>query len=219
VFCEIVDEKPVSQEIERAFTAGRFYQEALHLFARDVELAYISLVNAGEVLVGGLEFSEEELFDPDFLRLLRRIEEKMGGDALRQIRSRLFQVRRRFFIGLKRLVSPAFFDGYEGKHPFLAIRQENFEQRMAAAYDLRSRYLHAGTRFESWVRWAAQSDQEVVGGEPAYGDREWKTLIARIPNFFGLERVIRFALLRFIHQKIAQLHEKLDDPPSGTVNA
>ena len=209
IFLEIDNGQRVSDDLELAFTAGRFYLEALNFFHTDPEMAYLNLVNAGEVLVSKLTYSEEDLFDEDFRKFLNEIEGKMGKKAMEKVRSRLFQVRRKFRIGLSRLISQPFFDGHECKESGFAIIRENFESRMTAAYDLRSQFLHTGTRFGNWATILQQLNSE-IGARPAYGSTEWKELIHRMPSLIGLERVIRFCLLRFIHQRVAPIHPKLE---------
>lgn len=85
IFLEIDNNQPVPDDLELAFTAGRFYRQALDLFTTDPELAYLSLVSAGEVLVGALEYSSEELFDETLRSVLKEIETKVGQNALESV--------------------------------------------------------------------------------------------------------------------------------------
>jgi len=210
VFLEINEKKPVAKELELAFAAGRFYLQALQLFESDAELAFLSLVSAGEVLISGLDFSENEIYDGETQELLLEIKEKMGEAKSEKVRDRFFQIRRRFRIGLAKLVNKAFFEGSESRDEFSKFKQDEFDMRIAAAYDLRSNFLHAGKRFGVWVETMGHMNAEVSIGMPAYGDAEWKKLISRIPTLVGMERVIRFCLLRFLHQRVSPLHEKLN---------
>lgn len=73
-----------------AFTAGRFYQQALQLYDTDPEFAFLSLVNAGEVLASGLQFGEDELYDVELKALLVEIEAKVGQDTTEKLKKRLF---------------------------------------------------------------------------------------------------------------------------------
>jgi hypothetical protein len=210
IFHEVNDKKPVPDELELAYTAGRFYQQALQLFESDPELAYLSLVNAGEVLISGLNFSEDELYDKETQELLAEIKNKLGNAQAEKVRDRFFQIGRKFRVGLSRLVNNAFFEGSESPDDFYKFRPDDFSTRIAAAYALRSKFLHVGKRFGVWATVLDYRNAEVSIGPPAYGDAEWKKLIARIPTLAGLERVIRFCLLRFLHQRVSPLHEKLN---------
>jgi len=210
VFLEINEKKSVSPELELAFTAGRFYLQALQLFESDPELAFLSLVNAGEVLVSGLEFSEDEIYDKDAQELLAEIKEKLGDTKAEKVRDRFFQIRRKFRVGLSKLVNRTFFEGSESQDEFYKFKPDEFDMRIAAAYDLRSNFLHAGKKFGVWVEIMGHRNADVSIGLPAYGDQEWKKLISRIPTLVGMERVIRFCLLRFLHQNVSPLHDKLN---------
>jgi hypothetical protein len=200
----------LSDDLIRAFTAGRFYQQALQAYDSDPEFAFLNLVNAGEVLVSGLKFEESELKDECLTAVLAEIDAKLEPTAAKQIRKKFFgQISRRFRKGLAKLLNPAFFSGSESTRDFLCLKPENIEKHLKAAYDLRSRFLHVGTRFGGFI--TASPDHEEISLAPAaYGDTEWKKLTAIVPTLAGLERVIRFCLLRFVHQRASAVHPSLD---------
>jgi len=181
----------------------------LQLYDADPEFAFLSLVNAGEVLASGLQLGDDDLYDDELKELLVEIEVKAGQETAQKLKKRLFQVRRKFTCGLARLLNTAFFEGSESAQDFFRLKPDNIEKHLKAAYDLRSRFLHVGTRFGNWVS-VSHEGAEVMIGEPAYGDPDWKRLISRIPTLGGLERIIRFCLLRFMHQRISILHPLLD---------
>lgn len=210
VFLEINEKVRVSPKLELAFAAGRFYLQALQLFESDPELAFLALVNAGEVIASGLEFSEEEIYDAETRELLAEVNEKLGDAKAEKVRERFFQIRRRFRICLCKLVNTAFFAGSESQDDLFRFKAEDFGTRITVAYDLRSIFLHAGKTFGGWVTALDYRNAEISIGTPAYGDAEWKKLISRIPTLVGMERVIRFCLLRFLHQEVSPLHEKLN---------
>jgi hypothetical protein len=210
VFLEINKQTSVSKDLELAYAAGSSYLQALQLFESDPEHAFLSLINAGEVIINGLEFAEDEIYDKDTQELLAEIKQQLGDVKAKRVRERFFQIRRKFRVGLSRLVNKSFFEGSESQDDSHKFKPEDFDVRIAAAYDLRSHYLHAGKRFEEWVTIFDHWNAEVCIETPFYGDAEWKKLIARIPTLVGMERVIRFCLLRFMHQKVAFLHEKLN---------
>jgi hypothetical protein len=209
VFLEINEKKPVARELELAFAAGRFYLQALQLFESDPELAFLSLISAGEVLVSGLDFSRDGIYDNDTEELLVEIKEKLGAEKAEKLR-RFFRVSRKFRVGLSKLVNKNFFEGSESSEEFYKFKPADFDTRIAAAYDLRSKFLHEGKTFGGWVAAFDHSNADVSIGTPAHGDAEWKKLISRIPTLVGMERVIRFCLLRFLHQKVSPLHERLN---------
>jgi len=210
VFDEVDETRQLSQDLLLAFTAGRFYQQALQQYDSDPELAFLSLINAGEVLVSGLQFTENELGDEQLTVLLGEIDAQLSPGTASALRKKLFgQISRRFRKGLSKSLNENFYLGSESAEAFLRFTSENVEKHLKAAYSLRSQFLHAGTRFGNWVSTDYQGS-EIFIGTPAFGDSEWKKLIAAIPTLGGLERVIRFSILRFIHQRISPLHVSLD---------
>lgn len=85
---------------------------------------------------------------------------------------------------------------------------ESFRSAIAAAYDLRSRYVHTGVPFGGWISFW---QNEVQIGRPVVEDKELGKILALAPTFTGLERVIRYCILRF-----AQMHEAYIEPIADT---
>ncbi len=165
VFLEIDGTERASDSIELAFTAGRFYLQALDLLEEDPELSYLSLVNAGEVLAGALDYADNELFDPELRNILEEISGGLGAAKANIIRSRLFQVRRKFRLGLTRLLAPAFFAGYECQDGWAAIKPDDVGAALNAAYDLRSKFLHTGARFRQLGCSTPESERRASRGQ------------------------------------------------------
>ena len=210
IFAEVNGTGSLSKDLNLAFTAGRFYQQALQQYDSDTELAFLSLVNAGEVLVSGLKFTKAELRDDKLTAMLAEIDRCVKPETAAELKERFFrQISRRFRKGLTKSLNANFYSGSESAKDFLRLKPENIEKHLRAAYDLRSTFLHAGTRFGVWVLSDGEGSETSIG-TPAYGDSDWKKLIAAIPTLNGLERVIRFALLRFIHKRISSLNQLLD---------
>lgn len=207
---EVVDgADTISDDINTAYTAGRFYQQALQLYEDDAELSFLSLVNAGEVLVSSVIFNEDELKDEQTDTMLVEIEEKLTSDTATKLKKMLFgQISRRFRVGLAKLLNETFYNGSECTNDFLKLKPESILKHLKAAYAVRSQFLHSGTRFGQWVL-SLEGGSEIMVGVPAYGSSDWKKLISNIPTLYGLERVIRFCLLRFIHQRISRIHSLL----------
>jgi hypothetical protein len=200
----------LSDDLVLVFTAGRFYQQALQLWDTDPEFAFLNLVNAGEVLVSGIDFDPSELEDESLTLLLSEIDARLEPATAQKLRGKFFgQISRRFRKGLAKLLNTPFYSGGESSRDFLCLTPDNIEKHLKAAYSLRSRFLHVGTRFGSWVAFSPDG-AEISLGPSAYGDTEWKKLTALVPTLTGLERVIRFCLLRFIHQRTSPIHPLLD---------
>ncbi len=176
--------------------ATKFYLRALQSAEEDPEVAYLHLITAGEILSNFTERKKDELLDPVTLQALQEVASGMpGGPRLaRFLCSRLRQVKRRFIETLVELVDPEFFGRSESREPFGRFSADRFRDAVSSAYDLRSRYVHTGVSFGRWVsHWI----HEVQVGRPRVPDRKLAGILAKAPTFTGLERVIRYCLLRF----------------------
>jgi len=80
---------------------------------------------------------------------------------------------------------------------YARLKSDDFEQRIGAAYDLRSMYTHTGVPFGNWIR-PDNRAEDVQLGNPVVGDKEYARVLARAPRFCGLERVIRYSILKLM---------------------
>jgi uncharacterized protein DUF6966 len=199
-------------------SAGKYYLRALRSYGHDTTSAYVDLVMAGEILSDKHDMREEELYDDELLAVLRGLSER---DA-KLIKKRLFQVRRRFALGLRSLLNEKFFTRTEAKGPHAErtrLRFADIEKRLKAAYDVRSQYVHTGRTFgahpDSTLGWC----NEIQIGRPRTGSDKLDEALEWAPTFLGLERVIRFGLLRMAHKEIGSLHADLENDRVGTARS
>jgi hypothetical protein len=171
-------------------TAMKFYQQALWAAEHDLEIAYLHLISAGEILTGSLELDEASLVDAQTRALLARIEAEMpdGAKTARIVRSKLRGVKRR----------PAFFEQSQAAHSFARLEAKAIAKRLGAAYDLRSRYVHTGQSFGIVVGPRGMDREEVQPGKPMHEDKEFAQALAGAPTYIGLERILRYCLLRYL---------------------
>jgi hypothetical protein len=129
--------------------ASHFYTRALQAAERDPEVAYLHLITAAEILANSLPTSQGDLLDSDIKAALSRIESELadGERVANLFRARLRQIKRRFLKLISDLVDPSFFGRTEASEPYGAFKAETFTKAMAAAYDLRSRFIHTGVTF------------------------------------------------------------------------
>ncbi|MFB0875822.1 hypothetical protein [Sphingobium sp. sgz301303] len=189
--------------------AARFYQRALQAIEDDPEVAYLHLITAGEIIANHKPFVEAEHLDEQTRTALERIEQEMeGGKALAsQLRGKLRGIKRRFVSAIASYIDPGFFERTEATDAFSAFRADNFSQRLGAAYDLRSKSVHTGRPFGTWI--AARNDgAEVQHGQPVIEeDKELAKILYRAPTFVGLERVLRYALIGFAQELGAEMSD------------
>ncbi len=94
----------------------------------------------------------------------------------------------------------SFFDRPEATAERGLLKADSFRDSVAAAYDLRSRYVHTGTPFGNWIG-PGSTYHETQLGLPVTGDKELGRILAKAPTYVGLERVTRHALLRFAQSR------------------
>jgi hypothetical protein len=182
-------------------SAGRFYLHALQHAETQPEIAFLDLITCGEILSYFFPYDQDDLLDDKMKRDLIRIEEEIdgGGAIVRSIRDRLFSVKRRFVKTILYLLNPYFFQQSEAKENYDRLNQVDISIRIKAAYDLRSRYVHTGVDFGLWIKPLRDFNSEIQMGEPVIGDSELKKILVRSPTLIGMERIMRFCLLRFMH--------------------
>jgi hypothetical protein len=197
------DRHEIASRVSDFFNAaGGFYARALRVAEEDPETAFLHLITCGEILSNFRQYEDQELLDTQMIRDLQRIAQSMdGGDKIaNRIRRRLFQVRRKFVLTVTTLLSDAFYQGHESTESFCMLKAEDIDRRVKAAYDLRSLYVHTGRPFGGWIARATRYVEEIQLGTPVIEDKKFKRIISDSPTLIGLERIIRFCLLSFIHR-------------------
>jgi len=203
-------------------TAASFYRNALCTVDRQPELAYLNLITAGEVISNYFAFPKQDLLDDQARKVLNQIESTAqdGQKLVRFIKGRLYQVKRGFVKTFEELINDNFFNSGESVQPFGNLKKEDLSYHIAAAYDLRSKYVHSGIPFGKWVVLGAGSrNDEKQLGTPMVADREYQKVLSKAPTFVGLERILRFALLKLAQTKGDSIHEDLVQAPNPSLNS
>ncbi len=180
--------------------AAKFYLQALQNIEDNPEIAYLHLITAGEILSNYFKFETNDLIDDETKSILDKIRNGIpdGDKVCAFITSKLFQVKRRFVESLLPLINDEFFDKPGSSESNESIKRETLEKTISAAYDLRSWYVHKGTPFGSLVfKGTAHRHNEVLLGRTITADKKLDKIFSKVPTFIGLERIIRYALLRF----------------------
>lgn len=206
------------ERINPYLAAARSYAKGVRAFNRDSEEGYLQLVSGLEILAGLLPFTEEEIYDAELresFALIGVIDDR-GPAIVRDLKGRLYQLRARAALAGLRLTTPVFFDGSETEGPHCRLHPANLANSIKAAYDIRSKYLHAGARFGFWIEPHANIRNEAsLGGRPVVSDGDWARILSRAPSFLGLERLLRFMLLRYAHLEFGVAHERLGTPQAN----
>ncbi|MGO9122055.1 MAG: hypothetical protein ACLQPD_31140 [Desulfomonilaceae bacterium] len=197
-------------QFRRSFQgAAKFYLQALQNFQNDPEVAYLHLITTGEILSNFCRYEKDELLDDDTKRVLAKITDELadGKKIATFVSGKLLQVKKRFVQTILQLVDSSFFQRSECRNPVGSLKADSFDASVSA-YDLRSRYVHTGIPFGRWVSLRTGGmNNEVQIGPPVVEDKEFGKILEKAPTYVGLERVIRYCLLRF-----AQLQDAYIEP-------
>ncbi len=205
------------------FTAVRFYARGLRAWDNDPESAYLNFVTAGEVLSGFCDYSKSDLIDSDSRAILDAIETHVpdGKEVSKKLVSKLHLIKRRFVRMICDSVDDAFFLRSESRNADGAFSKSTFERSIAAAYDLRSTHVHTGVGFRGWVSVPTNGNNNEVpgGGKPVVDDKNFAKVLERAPTLVGIERVVRFCLLRLAERQGALDASITEETANATSNA
>jgi hypothetical protein len=195
----LLEKQTLAPEFVQSFQgAAKFYSQALQSFEWDPEVAYLHLITSLEIVSNFKKLNKRHLFDEQTLAILEEVSVGCpdGEKLARKICARLTAVKRLFVRTVTEFIPSEFFHNSESKATYAQLSAESFEASIAAAYDLRSMYVHTGFSFSSWVS-ASRGNWEVQVGKAETGNRDRDKILDRAPTFVGLERVVRYCLLRF----------------------
>lgn len=187
--------------------AARFYWRALHNIEKDAELAFIDLVSCGEALASGYKFSMDDLIkhDDKLCNIINMIKkEEIDSDVKKNLcnfmRSRLYQVKRKYILAIFNSLNDYFFSNTESKSNgrIGRIQRNNVEKNISCTYDLRSKYIHEGLYLGDSLKELRNWKNEVEMIASINDDKMLKNTF----TLHGLERVMRYCLLVYIHNKL-----------------
>lgn len=209
IFSLFQDTTPIDIHLFKVFVAAaRLYLRALQSYHQDIENAYIDLVVCGEMISGYFkDYTKEELYDKE----LNDITDAMASSGLSEkhisiIKRRIYQVKKTFKAGIKRLLNNSFFEKSDAPYPHSSLKSEQLDQSLSATYDLRSDHTHNGIYFAPYARPFDRSDLCMSSLSDKKRDNKY---CHKALSFSGLERMIRFCLLRMLQNGGLELHEDL----------
>lgn len=181
--------------------AGRFYLQALRLVEDNPELAFLSLITTGEILASYFNYDTDELLDDDSKKLLQQLKDlgEEGSKLHRKVSKKMMGISAAFCKFLIDRLDDEFFERTEAKDRAQKLNKDDIKARLKSAYNLRSIYVHAGQAPTTWMSVSyIKKNEEVHQHSPALTDREMSKTLKRSPTFIGMERIIRYSLLKFL---------------------
>lgn len=199
-----VDKLLLSREIDpdfkaKLFAACKFYCQAIQTIESDPEVAYLHLITSGEIISSHYSYEQEDVLDAVTLNYLAEIRTQMpNGDKItRHISKRLLSIKKKFVKSLTSLIDDEFFIQSETSREIGHFKSDDIEKRIGSAYDLRSKYVHIGAPFGNWIKPRGRL-QDIQFDRPVVTDNDYAKVLEKAPTFTGLERIIRYCILKFM---------------------
>lgn len=184
------------------WSAGKFYIAGIQNFEINPAFSFLNFITCGEILSNYYLFPPEDLLDDEIKETFKIIAESItdGQKIVERMRSRFFQVKRKFIKTIMMLLEPDFFNLIDSKASlYERLSETDFEKRIKAAYDLRSRFVHTGITIDHWLR---MGPGEVMIGMPVVPDKELGNLLFLSPTLLGLERIMRYCILKLVEREL-----------------
>lgn len=210
------------------FAAARFYHRSLQIFDLEPDVAYLDLITCGEILCNHTDYPDNTLYDSDVLDALGKLRAVPDGgeEAYGKLKGSLRQIRRRFTKTILDFLNDYFFTNTEAnEHGKLSKSDTNLfwkdgkeeitiERRVKAAYDLRSLYVHTGVDFSQAVLPIPSILNETQIGLRHFDSDSMETAVLLSPTYLGMERIMRYCLVRFTHLHGIAIDPRLDGAPA-----
>jgi hypothetical protein len=208
------------------FTAGEYYLNSLQSLNRDPEIAYLDLIMCGEVLSNFTKFNIEnsDFYEPELKAIFDDLATFPNGEEkIKLLKNKIGKVRYRFTQTIASLLNNYYFQNNLNdlsqvrgqKLTYLKlIDRENIRRHLDSAYVIRSKFVHSGISFGQFIIPIAGHVYELQIGKPVIkgAKADFISSLENAPTFVGLERMMRYCLLRFI-QKYGGVHidDRLND--------
>lgn len=204
--------------------AARFYSQSLRIVEESPEVAFLGLITAGEILATHFKYPVEQLLSEEHKELIEKLKSlsgihqklqqmvsneplaaelrefaSLGTELHAQVTDKLRGSTEAFCKVILEFLDADFFKRGEAKSAASRLTESDIKMRLKAAYDLRSKYVHAGKSASSWMSVSYLRDnEEVMSGSPVVEDKDLKRALTRSPTFIGMERLLRYALIKFL---------------------
>ena len=185
------------EDATKLLAAANFYMRGLQAAERDPEVGYLHLITAGEVLASLYPKAPLHERTQKDLSLIRK-HVPGGCEVAGRFASQLRGIRRSFVATLTSLLDRGFFQAQEDSPPY-SFSEGGIERAVGAAYDLRSVYLHSGAPFGNAVTTGYR--YSFIPGELKQRNKKLRKATKHAPTFVGLERLVRYAILRSIEDR------------------
>lgn len=186
--------------------ATKQYLLSIRYANNDPDIAYLSLVESGEILSNSIKIEESELYDPEILTLLNEIRFSNNGERkYNLIKSSLRQIKRRYLRTIMNYLDEEFYANPYTEHLHCSFSRMNVEGYIKGSYDLRSRYVHRGETFGNGTMPLTPYNWDFNNGYTSTTSDDMKMVIQSAASFTGLERITRYVLFKYLENMNTRL--------------
>jgi hypothetical protein len=217
---KLLDLSEKELNVRTFWRATWFYKSGINSIDTDAEKSFVMFTSVLEFIAKRIAPRASEFKDDNLNEAINKVNAHVPSpdkkDVLK-ILSRGSKIGARIKWVCEKFLNDVFFAGteirVENGEPmkFLALKKDDLGRAIDEVYMLRSQFLHAGKRIEAVGR-MMDFQNEIQLGVPI--DRHKKPLVPPGSlTILGLERIVRFVLLAYVHNYITPLHDSLRANP------
>jgi len=185
------------KNIRELLAAAKQYLLALQYAHNDQDIAYISLVESGEIFSNSIKIDETKLYDKKILDVLNEVKELENGEKkYNLLKGKLRQISNRYMIAILEYLDDSFYGTSYSNDSQYSFTKENVRGYIKRSYDLRSKYVHNGESFGSGTMISMDFNWEINNGWNSNTSKDMKKCLLKSASFVGLERIIHYCLYK-----------------------
>lgn len=173
------------------------YNLSLQYANTDPDMAYISMVECGEILSNMVKINTDDLLTIEEKDLLEEIKDLEDGEKkYNYIKGKFRQISKRFVVGLMSTIDEKFYSSNKEIHKNYLFKKENIELLLKGSYNLRSLYVHEGGSFGRNTMPTLPFLSDYINSHSTGHSVNMIKALDKAASFTGLERVIHYCIFK-----------------------
>jgi hypothetical protein len=196
---------PNKKKIFKEFmVADKQYLFSLQNAHENPDIAYVDLVESGEIFSNSIKLSDSEIYDEAVLKVLSDIEKLENGiNLIKVIKSRMQQITKRYVNAIIKYLDDYFFSISYSNSKTYRLNKDNINKILKNSYNLRSIYFHRGERIGVGVMMSMYNGYEYNNSWNGKPSRDLVNSMIDAASYVGLERIIRYCLYKRMFEIIS----------------
>jgi hypothetical protein len=185
------------KKMKTMIAALKQYNLSLQYVNTDPDMAYISMVESGEILSNIITICTDDLLTKDEKEILEEIKDlKDGEKKYKYIKSKFRQISKRFVAGLMSTIDENFYNSKKGIHEKYLFQKDNIEIFLKGSYNLRSLYVHEGGSFGRNTMPTFPFLSDYISSHSTGHSPKMKKALDKAASFTGLEKIIQYSIFK-----------------------